>query len=378
METSLIDEAVRHFSTAMANALLYGPQHLQVTVHAGKAAAKFGEIAGTTGEVKLVLVDELLFHGGRPLEKNLFVNRLIQAMKRRTLGYLLFLQGIDGEEIRGIASILSGKTKDENLSRGHFRFGMVELASDGEEEGKEISSFEKIPKKRMQEIVETYRCIDRGGKTAISGLAAIVAGFLNGFRKEANPFLALAPLRAMDEYTFAHSVNVGILNLAQGMLLGIDGQLLHNLGIAGMLHDAGKLHVPKRILQKPGELTAEEWEEMKRHPACGAAYLLSQPDVPRLAALAAFEHHMGHDVSGYPRVSAGWEPNLCSDMTMISDCFDALRTERVYQNGLDFEKTAGIMLGFAGTHLHPFLTMNFLRGLHKFEPGISSTLQAIA
>jgi HD-GYP domain-containing protein (c-di-GMP phosphodiesterase class II) len=360
-----INEAVRHLSTALANACLYAPQHPQVIVSAEKATAQLEDLLAQTAEVKLVLVDEVLFHDGIPLGKDLFGTRLVQAMKGRGIGFLQFLPGIRREEIITLVSLLSGQP-DVTLPK-HVRFGSVELDPVGGEERLEISSFETIPKERMDYLTETYRSIARRGKVALSGLTAIVAGFMNAFRKEANPFLALAPLRAIDEYSFTHSINVGILNLAQGMSLRMEGQLLHDVGIAGMLHDAGKLHISAEVIRKPEEFTREEWEAMKLHSAAGAGYLLNQPGIPRLAVLAAFEHHLGHDASGYPRVGSEWKPTLCSEMTMISDCFDALRTRRVYQEPSDFEKTAGIMLDFAGSRLHPALTMNFLKVLYRQE-----------
>ena len=358
-----MNEAILHLSTALANASLYAPLHPQVVVNAEKAAASLGDLLAQTAEVKLVLVDEVLFHDGIPLEKNLFGTRLVQAMKRRGIGFLQFLPGICREEIITLVSLLSGQP--DVILPEHIRFGSVELDLVGGEEMLEISSFETIPEERLVYLTETYRSIARRGKVALSGLTAIVAGFLNAFRKEANPFMALAPLRAMDEYSFSHSINVGILNLAQGMSLRMEGQLLHDVGIAGMLHDAGKLHVPAEVIRKPEEFTPEEREVMKRHPAAGAGYLLNQPGIPRLVVLAAFEHHLGHDASGYPRVESGWKPTLCSEMTMISDCFDALRTRRVYQEPSDFVKTAGIMLNFPDSRLHPALTMNFLKILYR-------------
>ena len=139
----------------------------------------------------------------------------------------------------------------------------------------------------------------------MTDIVATVSGFIKAFRREVNPLMALAPLRSLDEYTFTHSVDVCILNLAQGISLQIEGELLHDLGIAGMLHDVGKLFVPKEITNKSEELTAAEWGEMRRHPVTGAKYLLDNPGVPRLAVLTAFEHHMKYDLSGYPPVPAG-------------------------------------------------------------------------
>jgi HD-GYP domain-containing protein (c-di-GMP phosphodiesterase class II) len=85
--------------------------------------------------------------------------------------------------------------------------------------------------------------------------------------------------------------------------------------------------------------------------------------VPRLAVVTAYEHHMKYNLGGYPRIAEGWQQNLCSQMTTVSDFYDALRTKRAYRGALEFETVAATMLDLAGTDLHPALTRNFLKVL---------------
>jgi HD-GYP domain-containing protein (c-di-GMP phosphodiesterase class II) len=116
---------------------------------------------------------------------------------------------------------------------------------------------------------------------------------------------------------------------------------------------------------KKGSLTDEEWEVMKQHTVHGAQHLLDTSGVPRLAVVIAFEHHMKYDGTGYPQVPAGWRQNIFSQMTAISDCFDALRTIRPYQASVDYPEIAATMQRIAGTSLHPGLTRNFLSLLNR-------------
>jgi HD-GYP domain-containing protein (c-di-GMP phosphodiesterase class II) len=196
-------------------------------------------------------------------------------------------------------------------------------------------------------------------------MVEIVSGFIDAFRQEGDSMLAMASLRSTDEYTFTHSTNVCILNIAQAMSLGIDGQLLHDIGIAAMLHDIGKLFIPEEILTKKDTLTVEEFAIIKQHPALGARHLLDTPGVPRLAITTAYEHHLKYNLSGYPAVQADWQPNLCSQMTMISDFFDALRTRRSYREPMKLRRIARMMWDMMGTDLHPVLTRNFLKILSR-------------
>jgi response regulator RpfG family c-di-GMP phosphodiesterase len=89
--------------------------------------------------------------------------------------------------------------------------------------------------------------------------------------------------------------------------------------------------------------------------------------VPRLAITTAYEHHLKYNLSGYPKVQAGWQPNLCSQMTMISDFFDALRTRRSYREPMELRQIARMMWDMMGTDLHPVLTRNFLQIISRLS-----------
>jgi HD-GYP domain-containing protein (c-di-GMP phosphodiesterase class II) len=201
----------------------------------------------------------------------------------------------------------------------------------------------------------------------VSGLTNIITGFVGAFHNQFNPLLALVPLREMDEYTFTHSLDVCVLNLVQGMTLGIDGPLLADIGVSGMLHDAGKIFIDLEVLNKPEKLDAAEMEHMRQHPRRGAEYLLSCSGIPRIAILSAFEHHMKYNLTGYPSMPPGWKLALSSQMTMISDIFDALRTKRVYQTPRDFEQIESLMMEMAGVELNPYLTRNFLKVMKRLS-----------
>jgi HD-GYP domain-containing protein (c-di-GMP phosphodiesterase class II) len=132
-----------------------------------------------------------------------------------------------------------------------------------------------------------------------------------------------------------------------------------------MLHDIGKLLIPEEILIKKDKLTPREFEIMKEHPVRGARHLLEVPGVPRLAVVTAYEHHMKHNLSGYPGVPEGWRLNLCSQITTISDFFDALRTKRPYRNPVDLRTIVSLILDLSGSDFHPLLAKNFLNILKR-------------
>ena len=113
--------------------------------------------------------------------------------------------------------------------------------------------------------------------------------------------IALTALKNYDNYTFTHMVNVSILTMAQARALGIDGPLLREFGLAGLMHDIGKVRTPIEILNKPAKLTDAEFAIMKRHVVDGAEILRRTPEMPPIAPIVAFEHHLRRDGTGYPQ-----------------------------------------------------------------------------
>ena len=220
---------------------------------------------------------------------------------------------------------------------------------------------EDISSEELARVMEVYEAVQNNKQLHVVGLSEIVGGFIDVFAGYSDPLLTLVPLRNMDEYTFTHSLNVCLLNLAQATALGVEGQMLHDLGLSAMLHDVGKLFIPEEILNKPGKLDEKEWLLMKEHPVRGAEYLLDTPGVPRMAVINAYEHHLRFDLRGYPHVKDDWQQNLCSQITTISDIYDSLRTKRPYREPIDRSTVLENIEELMGSQLHPLLVENFLR-----------------
>jgi HD-GYP domain-containing protein (c-di-GMP phosphodiesterase class II) len=358
-----IGEFIRLLDMSVANATLYSPRHRQV-LHLTESAlaALFPLLAESP--LSLLIIEGEVVADGAPLPAGMYLNRLAQTLGRHGIGHLKLAAGIDGGELAAFIEALAGPVRQggEIHSSEHLRLGRVEVRHAASEDGGikrlDLAELPAEERARFQDLCEGVR---KCGKLRVTGISEVVQGFVEAFCREADPLMALAPLRAVDEYTFTHSTNVCILNLAQAMALGIEGPLLHDIGIAAMLHDVGKLYVPEEILNKSGALDEQEWSVIKQHPVKGAQYLLDTPGVPRLAVLTAYEHHMRYDLGGYPKVPSNWELNLASQMTMVSDIFDALRTRRAYHDPMEMEGIAAIMRQQSGTGLNPVLTQNFLR-----------------
>jgi HD-GYP domain-containing protein (c-di-GMP phosphodiesterase class II) len=145
--------------------------------------------------------------------------------------------------------------------------------------------------------------------------------------------VGLTALKDHDEYTYAHCVNVSILSIGMGQTLGLPRQVLADLGVAGLLHDIGKIAVPGEVLRKPASLTAEEWALMRRHPLEGVKMMTRMPGVTPVtldAMRVCLEHHMNFDRTGYPEVEGEWGQSSLARIVAVADCFDAITAHRAY------------------------------------------------
>ena len=361
---------IRLLTTAAANAALYHPEHRQVHRLNKQAFSELQQIFQKHVDLTLKVVEGQLIHDNRPLAEDPSVNRLLEAFARNGISYLRIESAVYAEELLGLINILS-KTPDRQLDisgSDHIHFGRIEVRFKNPQQ-RSFAALElsEIAKHEADRFMDIYDMVRRKQKLDISGIHEIVNGFVNAFNSQSDAFLAIAPLRSMDEYTYTHSTNICMLNLAQAKLLGIEGQLLNDIGIAAMLHDVGKMFISPEILSKTGQLNEEEWQVMQQHPRLGAEYLLNTPGVPRLAVVTAFEHHMRYDNEGYPITNRSWRQHPCSYMTAISDTYDAMRTHRAYEESLDLDRIISIMLDLAGTKLHPQLTYSFLQLLSDLD-----------
>ncbi len=361
---------VRSFTTALATIRLYDAKHPQVLNLCRQAIDQLRRQCTDTSEVTLKLINNRLIFQDIRLTENLSVERLIRAMQTHDLSFIKFDKTVCLEDLLQMAEKLSGAHLHPPAqlfsANDAIVYGKVRVGNQPRETTSgQVSCFQEVVDENLDKFMDIYRNIGHGKKIHASGLEEIVQRFISVFHDQQDVMLALAPIRSMDEYLYTHSTNICLLNLAQARLLGIEGQMLNDIGIAAMLHDAGKMFIPAEVLNKEGKLDAGEWEMMRDHPRLGAQYLLNCPGIPRLAVVTAYEHHIGYDGTGYPVSFRKLNP--CSYMTSISDIYDALRTRRTYKEPLTFDQIKTIMSGSAGKALHPELTHSFLTALSQLE-----------
>ncbi|MFT5082437.1 MAG: HD-GYP domain-containing protein (c-di-GMP phosphodiesterase class II) [Lentisphaeria bacterium] len=181
--------------------------------------------------------------------------------------------------------------------------------------------------------------------------------------------LWLTKMRAADEYTTEHCMNVCFLAIAFGRRLGLSKQQLGNLGLCGLLHDVGKMRIPDEILNKPGRLTTEEFEIMKQHSQFGRDVLLANNTTYEGAIEVAFSHHERPDGKGYPRGLAAKDISFFSRIISIVDAYDAITGDRVYAKGRPSTEALRIIYENRGTQFDENLALLFIETIGIYPPG---------
>jgi HD-GYP domain-containing protein (c-di-GMP phosphodiesterase class II) len=164
-----------------------------------------------------------------------------------------------------------------------------------------------------------------------------------------------------DGYTVDHCFRINQMSMLVGQSLGLETKQLVKLNLASYLHDVGKLNIPLEILQKPGKLTAEEWEIMKLHSTYGRE-ILEETGIPILSEVGKIveQHHERFDGKGYPKGLKGEEIMIESGIISVVDSFDAMTTDRVYRKGKTKEEAFEEILNCRGTMYNPEVVDVFL------------------
>lgn len=210
-------------------------------------------------------------------------------------------------------------------------------------------------------IESIFTKVMRGSSFRPESVSLIVQGLLKKVIKDKIALSGLLNIKNYEDCTFRHSVNVALLSLLLGKRLKLDKELLAMLGEAALLHDIGKIMIPKEIITKPGRLNRTEWEIIYRHPFVGAEILLTIPGISSLTPGVALGHHVYYDGSGYPSVVIEGEDNhLLNHIVSLGDVYDALTTVRSYRRPMFPTQAILRLLRGAGTQFNPVLVKVFV------------------
>jgi HD-GYP domain-containing protein (c-di-GMP phosphodiesterase class II) len=379
-KTAEIISVVGHLNAAVSNKRLYAAHHPQVLRYLNHAHEALSQVLGIQMELTFIIVDEEVVANNHPLSsKGPHLRQFAEMLNNKAIERITFLQGLSIEELTGlIEDLAADKTvmrSGEKIKLGKIKIPDTDakldaLSPEAHQKMKELGLLDDKPIDKMKEL---FHHIQTTQKMPVDSLKQVVHGFVSGMLFNIQPLSLLTSLKSSDEYTFTHAINVCVLTMAQAELLGIKKGRLYDIGVAAALHDIGKIFIPDEILNKPGKLTDEERALMQHHTVRGARYILKMDGLPRLAFIAALEHHIRYDGSGYPELRKGWKPNIVSQMIAVADLFDAMRSHRPYQDSKPDDMIINILTEESGTTFDPQLVTNFLHIIKPRKTASSET-----
>lgn len=187
--------------------------------------------------------------------------------------------------------------------------------------------------------------------------------------EDAKALLSVLRLKTKDDYTYLHSVAVCTLMICVGRRRGLSKEEIRDLGLAGLLHDVGKVGIPDDVLNKPGRLTDPEFDIVRNHPEHGYRILAKSGEISETALDVCRHHHEKMDGTGYPHGLAAEEISIAARLGAVCDVFDALTSRRAYKAPWTPQRALTRMWGWEG-HFDRELMADLMIALHIFAEGL--------
>jgi HD-GYP domain-containing protein (c-di-GMP phosphodiesterase class II) len=383
---------VRAFFVLHKTAANYAPGHPALSQPLAELAAVVEEFERRREEALLGLREDHLFAGEMRLKPDaagfeaFFTT--IRVLRRVGVGTLVFTRRAEPAAVEawfGILRELEAAPPEDPFAELERRMAERGIAGIEVERAVAVAAqpapvdldakerSKAIYAQTLEVISEVMDHVKLGKALRLKRAKRVVQAMIDQLLTAETNLLGLTNIRCHDEYTYNHSVNVGILSMAVGQRVGLGKNALVDLGMSAIFHDIGKSCIPLAVLNKPTALDEPEWAVMQRHPVYGVKELLKLKGVDALTArimLGAFEHHLGIDGSGYPQVPYERKVSLPGRIIAIADCYDALTSSRVYRREAEPpDVTLRYILQKSGTLYDPVLSKLFVNALGLYPVG---------
>jgi putative nucleotidyltransferase with HDIG domain len=372
---SRYEELLRRLASAVRGAQLYAPDHPLLSRNVEGLLAALKPLHRQQPSVAVGIVGDELVVADTPLPKvSGGLTDFIARLRTHDIERISFERGVAPAEIvefiQAIASLSNRARGERTWTFEHIRVGRL-TPDDRSTEGiaGDMAAIRQLYSSAVRSAEVVWASAATEGRPDLSAALQTVEGLADAVTQNRTALVALTALRTYDNYTFTHMVNVSILTMGQARALGIEGRLLLEFGLSALMHDIGKIRTPKEILNKPEQLTEEEFTIMRRHVVDGAELLRRTPEMPILAPVIAFEHHLRLDGSGYPYGAKRPTLNLGTMLCSISDVYDAMRSQRAYQQVFPTDRILAVLKRADGTQFDQHLVRRFVQLLGIYPPG---------
>ncbi|RPI57385.1 MAG: HD domain-containing protein [Acidobacteria bacterium] len=375
----LSDDLLRRFGASLRGIQLYAPSHPIVLRNIEGLVEALRALHKHDATVVIGIVGEELIVGDLPMSKaSATMGELIRRLSSLGIERVTIARPVTLEELKSFAAkfgqlekTLSGDALKEaaaQLDTPNIHVGRVAL-EDTEPQATDSATIRKMYSEAVSVASLVWESARSDSGPDPSAAQSMIDGLAQAVVQNRSALMALTALKEYDNYTFTHMVNVSILTMAQARGLGVDGPMLREFGLAALMHDIGKVKTPSEILNKPDKLTDEEFTIMKRHVVDGAEILRGTPEIPALAPVVAFEHHLRIDGTGYPHGVSRPDLNLATMLCGIADVYDAMRSQRKYQQAFPSERILAVLQRNDGKQFDQHLIRRFVQLLGIYPVG---------
>jgi len=381
-------DLIRYLVAAVNGRRIYPPRHPVLDRTLARVEQSLLSLMVSRDEVQLGVLGNHLLADDLPWEdQGESHSALSRELKARGIDKLTFQRGFQRADLESLVEVLCGDRASGDLKslggaasasdllagRGvsRIRVGQLDLEQKQKEEPEtpETSGGRGAYQEAVGGLQDTMEGIGAGRLVRIKQIHNLIDLLVEHLSRDPGPLLMLTALKSHSDYTFSHIVNVSILALAQIQAISGDAETVREYGIAAMLHDMGKMRIPKEILEKREKLTDAEFEVIRRHPMETLHILRETPGASDLALVVCFEHHRRYDQTGYPPVKRPLPQHFATRVCTLADAYDAMRSNRSYQRELPPEGAMEILQTQSGKMFDPVLVRLFIRMMGAYPPG---------
>lgn len=385
---------INQLAAIIRTAQIHDPSNVAVLQALEKFTGLLNSIISESGPVTLEMVGDFFYINETrvkfSMENLMNFDFLLREFKKLKLGSIAFEGEMTKDLLKSfvkafIAAHFAGEPFDDLSDSVMHMEGIsigIPRVQKQQVETHEVEDIKKTVKKTYFNAVSftkgVMKKIRHGEQVNVKRAKRVVQSMVDVLMHEEELLMGMTAIKDYDDYTYHHSVNVSIVSIAIGQKLGFSKQLLLELGLVALFHDAGKMQVPMEVLNKPAAFTEEEWKIVKRHPIWGVRAILGMKGFDYLSiksAIVAFEHHIRLDDSGYPKRTKPMRTDLLSRIVSLADQYDGMTSARVYsRTPMTPEKALSLMMERAGTQLDPLLFKFFVNLVGVYPVGTAVML----
>jgi putative nucleotidyltransferase with HDIG domain len=380
------DDFMKRLAAALRGAQLYSSSHPLLQRAFENLNESVNLLLSDQPSIAVGIIGNEIIVGDLPIPKAAeTMGEMIRRLKSLGIERIAFERGVTPDQLHTLAmAIAHPERKPGEAAPGvepadplavfnsltHIRVGRIQTEEKKEETTADVAAIRRLYSDATNLAGSVWEMAKNEGVPDPKAARQLVDSLAQAVSSNRTALIALTALKNYDNYTFTHMVNVSVLTMSQARALGIDGAPLRELGLAALMHDIGKVRTPTEVLNKPDKLTDAEFEIMRMHVIDGAEILRRTPEMPTIAPVIAFEHHLRLDGTGYPfGVSRGANLNIGTQLCGIADVYDAMRSQRAYQQAFPSDRILQVLKRNDGHQFDQNLVRRFTQLLGIYPPG---------